>query len=111
MSLPVAQPTHLDAQFLERLRCQQCSDLRDNRSVETADDDLVAFVQDTVGEDDVERRSEALDDLDLQDGTVELGDVHELAAHSLLRELDDEHEHVWDTLTRVGRGGNQRDKL
>jgi hypothetical protein len=56
-----------------------------------------------------EMRVETLDNLDLENGTLELGDEHQALVHSLLSELDQEHEHVGDTLARDGRGRNEGD--
>jgi hypothetical protein len=82
-----------------------------DRTVETADNDRVSFVENTVGKDDIDGCSETLDDLDLEDGTLESGDVHEALSHALLSELDDEHQHVGNTLTGVSRCRDERDVL
>lgn len=100
---------YLDAQLLHRLRRQQCSDLRDDGAIETTENDLVALVEVAVDEDDIDRRTETLDDLDLEDGALERRDVHEVVGHALLGELDEEHEQVGYTLARVRRGRDERD--
>lgn len=101
--------TDLDTKLLHRLRSQQSPDLRGDGAVETANHDLVAFVENSVRKDDVDGGSESLDDLDLEHRALEGGEVHETLDHALLSELDDEHEHVGHSLSRVGRGGNERD--
>jgi hypothetical protein len=93
------------------LRRQECSNLRYDRSVQAADDNRVSLVQDTVRKDDIDRCSETLDNLDLEDGTFERRDVHEALGHALLGELDDEHEHVGHTLTGVSGSRDERDVL
>lgn len=80
-------------------------------SVETADDDPISLVKDSVREDDVDCRSQSLDDLDLEHSALERREVHETLRHPLLSELDDEHEHVGDSLSGVRRRRDQRDDL
>ncbi len=64
---------------------------------------------DTVGKDDIDRGTETLEDLDLEHRALELGEIHEPLAHTGLSELDDESQHVGDTLTGVSRSGHQTD--
>lgn len=66
-------------------------------------------MHDTIRQNDVDGCSKTLDDLDLEDGTFELGQVHEPLAHTLLRQLNEQHDHVWDTLSSDGGGGHKRD--
>ena len=66
-------------------------------------------MHDTVRQNNVDSRSETLNDLDLEDGTLEFGQVHQSLAHTLLGQLDQEHDHVRDTLSGDGRGRHQRD--
>lgn len=101
--------TNLDTKLLHRLRGEQSPDLGGDGAIETADHDLVALVQNSVGKDNINRRSKTLDDLDLEHRALESREVHETLDHALLGELDDEHEHVGHSLSRVGRGGNERD--
>ena len=93
------------------MRRQQRTDLSRDGSVETADDDPISLVKDSVREDDVDCRSQSLDDLDLEHGALEGREVHEALGHALLGELDDEHEHVGHALARVGRRRDERDDL
>jgi hypothetical protein len=101
--------TNLDTKLLHRLRSEQSPDLGGDGAVKTADDNLVSLMQDSVRQNDINRRSETLDDLDLKHRALEGGEVHETLDHTLLGELDDEHEHVGHSLSGVGRGGNERD--
>ena len=94
---------HLDTHLLHWLWREQRSHLRYDWSIQSADNNFVALVQDTIGEHNVQRCPEPFDNLDLKHSALELRDVHELLAHALLREFDDEHEHVWDTLAGVCR--------
>lgn len=105
------EATNLDAKLLHRLRRQQRTNLSRNGSVESADDDPISLVEDSVRQDDVDGRSQSLDDLDLEHGALESREVHEALRHALLSELDDEHEHVGDSLASVGRSRDERDNL
>ena len=66
-------------------------------------------MHDTVRQDDIDGSSETLDDLDFEHGTLELREVHESLTHSLLRELDQQHDHVRDTFTCDGGSWYQGD--
>lgn len=77
--------THLDTELLHRLRREKSPDLRRDGAVETADDNLVALVQHTVRQDNVDGGAESLDDLDLEHGALEGGKVHEALRHAFLR--------------------------
>ena len=83
--------------------------MRNNRTVQTADNNLVAFVQDTVGKHNVQCCTETFDDLDFEDRAFEFGDVHELSSHPLLRQFDDQHEHIWNTFPSESGCRNERD--
>lgn len=72
--------------------------MSNDRAVQTADHDLLALAQDTVGQDDIDCRPKTLDDLDLQNRTLEFGEVHQPVAHALLRQVDEKHDHVRHTL-------------
>ena len=106
---PLRTVTHLDPKLLHRLRRQQRSNLSDDGAVETAKDDLVALVQVTVHEHDVDGGTETLDDLDFEDSALQRRDVHEVVGHALLRELDEQHEQVGNTLAGVSRSRHERD--
>jgi hypothetical protein len=61
-------------------------------------------MQDTVREDDIDCRAKTLDDLDFEDRTLQFREIHEFLRHSLLSELDEEHEHIRNTLSSMGTG-------
>lgn len=83
----------------------------DDWPVQTTNDDLVSLSQDTIRQHDIDRRSKTLDDFDLQNRALQLGQVHQPVAHPLLSEVDQQHDHVGDTLARVRRRWHQRDIL
>lgn len=66
-------------------------------------------MQVSVHEHDVDGGTETLDDLDFEDGALQRRDVHEVVGHALLRELDEQHEQVGDTLAGVSRSRHERD--
>lgn len=94
--------TNLDTHLAERLRGEECSDVGKDGSIKPADDYPVSLTEVTVGEDDINCRSETLNDLDLENGALELGDVHETLAHALLRKVNEELDHIRNTLARDG---------
>lgn len=100
---------YLDTEFAKGLRRKQRTDLGHNRSIETADHDLVAFVEDTIRQDHVDCRTKTFDDLDLKHSTLELREVHQPIAHALLGKVDEEHDHVGHTLSRNRRGRDDGD--
>lgn len=101
--------TNLDTHLAERLRGEECSDVGKDGSIKPADDYPISLTEVTVGEDDVNCRSETLNDLDLENGALELGDVHETLAHALLRKVNEELDHIRNTLARDGRRRDERD--
>lgn len=60
-----------------------------------------------VGEDDVDGGAQALDDLHLEHGALQLVVQDELRLHHALRELHDQPQEVRDTLARDGRARDQ----
>lgn len=101
--------TNLDTHLAERLRGEECSDVGKDGSIKPADDYPISLTEVTVGEDDVNCRSETLNDLDLENGALELGDVHETLAHALLRKVNEKLDHIRNTLARDGRRRDERD--
>ena len=80
-------------------------------SIETTNDDLVTFVENTVRKDNIDCGSETFDNLDFENSTFESRDVHQTFGHSLLSELDDKHEHVGNTFSSVSRCRDEGDVL
>jgi hypothetical protein len=76
--------------------------LRDDRSVKTADDNPVAFVQDTVRKYDINGRTQSLDNLDFEHCALELRQIHQAVAHTLLREIHKQHDHIRHTFSCDG---------
>lgn len=68
--MPEGENTHLDTELTKWLRCQQSTDLRDNWAVETANNNLVAFVQDAIRQHDINGRTKTLNNLDLKHSTL-----------------------------------------
>ncbi|ROW05672.1 hypothetical protein VMCG_05275 [Cytospora schulzeri] len=93
--------------LLELLWREQGSDVGLDDTFCAAQENPVAFAKDTVGQDNIDGHTETFDLLDFQNGGLALGKVHERAHHPLLGKLHNELEHVWDTLTSVGRCGDQ----
>lgn len=85
------------------MRCQKSSNLRDNRAIKTANHNLVSLAENAVGKNDIDGRSQALDDLDFKHRTFELRKIHEAVAHALLGQIDEQHDHVRDTFTGDSR--------
>ena len=102
--------THLDTKLPEWLRREQSADLCDDWPIQTTNDDLVSS-QDTVRQHNIDRRSMTLDDLNLQNRALQLGQVHQPVAHPLLSKIDQQQDHVRDTLARVCGRWHQRDIL
>jgi len=57
----------LDSHLSHGLRCEQCSNGRDNWTIETGKDNSIADIQSTINQDNVYGSSMALNDLDLED--------------------------------------------
>ena len=93
---------YLDTKFAKGLRREQSPDLRDDGAIQTANHYSVAFMQNTIGEDDVNGGTETLDNLYFQHRTLELRKVHESLAHTLLREVDQKHDHIGNTFSSNG---------
>ena len=109
LDLLVVDVLRLETQFPERRGREQRSDICFDDAFCTAQDDTITLPEDTVGENDIDSHTETLDSLDFKDGGLDLGEVHERANHALLGELNDELQHVGDTLAGVGGGGDQGD--
>lgn len=91
------------------MRSEQRSHIRDDWPVETTEHDAISLTHDTVGEHNIDGCTETFNDLDLENGALELRKVHETLRHSRLGELDEEQKKVGDTLAGVGRCGHERD--
>ncbi|GKT50196.1 uncharacterized protein ColSpa_10378 [Colletotrichum spaethianum] len=111
LDLLVVYIRRLETQFTHRRRRQQGTDVCADGTFHTTQDDPVTLTQDTVRQDNVDGHAETLDGLDLENGSLDLGKVHEGSDHALLGELDDELQHVGDTLTSVGGGGDEGNVL
>lgn len=101
--------THLDSHLSQRLRRQKRSNVGVDRPVQTTHDNPVTLTKVTVRQDDVDSRTETLDDLDLENRAFELRDVHEALSHPLLGQVDEQHDHVGNTLASDGRRRDERD--
>lgn len=88
----------LDTKLAKGLWRQQRANLCDNWSVQPTNHDLVSLPQITIRQDDIDGRPETLDDLDLEHRALELREVHQAVTHALLREVDEQHDHVRDAL-------------
>lgn len=82
--------------------------MRDNRSIETTNNNPVTFAQDTVREDNINRRSKTFNDLDFEDCAFQLGEVHETVTHPLLSQIYKEHDHIGDTFASDSGCWDQR---
>ncbi|RBQ68079.1 hypothetical protein VDGD_21613 [Verticillium dahliae] len=111
LDLLVVHVRRLETQLLHRRRRQQRTNVGDDGALDTAQHNLVALAEDTVCDDNVDGHAETLDRLDLENGGLHLGEVHERAHHALLRQLHNELQHVGDTLARVRRRGDEGDVL
>ncbi len=100
---------YLDTEFTKGLGRKQRTDLGHDRSIETADHNLVAFVEDTIRQNHIDCRTKTFDDLDFKYCTLELRQVHQPVAHALLGEVDEEHDHVGHTLASDSRGRDNGD--
>jgi hypothetical protein len=98
---------YLDTKLTQRLWRQKSTDLRNDRPVETADDDLITLTKIAVDKDDVDGRAETFNNLDLENSALERRDVHQALVHALLREVDEEHDHVRNTLASNGGRRNE----
>jgi len=103
--------TYLDTELPKWLWREQSTDLCDDWPVQTTNDDPVSFSQNAVRQHDIDRRSKTLDDLDLQNRALQLGQIHQPVAHPLLSEVDQQHDHIGDALAGVRRRWHQRDVL
>lgn len=101
--------TNFDTKFAKRLRRQQCTNLCDDGSVQPTNHDFVSFSQDTIRQDDIDSRSQAFDDLDLEHRALELREVHQAVTHALLREVNEQHDHVGNTFASDSRCGHEGD--
>lgn len=107
--MPEGENTHLDTELTKWLRCQQSTDLRDNWAVETANNNLVAFVQDAIRQHDINGRTKTLNNLDLKHSTLKFRQVHKAVTHALLGQVDEKHDHVRYTFTSDCRRWYERD--
>jgi hypothetical protein len=82
--------------------------LSHDRSIETTNDDLVSFAKDAIGKHNINCSSKPLNYLDLKHRAFELRQIHQAITHALLSEVDEEHDHVGNTLSCNGRSGNKR---
>lgn len=101
--------SYLDSHFSQRLRCEQSSNVCHDRSIQPTHHDPVSLSHDTVRQDHIDSRTETFDNLDFQDGTLELGEVHQPLAHTLLSQLDQQHDHIRHTFTGDGGSRDQGD--
>lgn len=90
---------YLDPHFPQWLGCEQCTDLSDNGAVKTTDHNPISFSQDTVRKNNIDSCAQSLDDLDFENCTLELRQVHQAVAHSLLSKVDQQHDHIRHTLS------------
>ena len=90
----------LNSQLSEWLRSQQSPNLRYNWAIESTDNDSVPLTQNSIRKNDVNCRAQAFDNFDLENGALELRQVHKSVAHPLLSEVDEKHDHVGNSLSR-----------
>lgn len=64
-------------------------------------------MENTVGQNNIDGSAETFDDLDFKNRTLQLGEVHQLVAHALLSEIDEEHDHVRGTFSGNGGGWDE----
>ena len=88
---------------------EQRLDGRDDGALRPSQHHGLTLLQGPVDQTDVDGRSEPGDDLDLQDGGLQLVREAKPLGQHLLRELDQEPHQVAHAVARVGRGGHHAD--
>ena len=100
---------HLDSHLPQRLRRQQRSHVGENRTVQPTHHDPISLPQVPIRKDNIDGRSQSLDDLDLEHGALEFRNVHQALGHSLLSKIDEELDHIGDSLSSDGGGRDEGD--